>query len=91
MTDVSIIVLGLLRGLIAENDPTAHFGSLFGYRSHERDAQRLGLIKGSDDDCRPTALGLKLYKQLGLEAYSGRAVSWPRELETRAGAILRSA
>jgi hypothetical protein len=89
--DLSIHVLGLLRGVIVENDATRHFGSLMAFRFHSSVARDLGLIEGDDYCEKATELGRRLHDHLDLKKITvRRAVFWPDDLVDKGRRYLAS-
>lgn len=76
---VPCFVAGIVKGLVEQDDPHAHFGSLLGYCPYARWAHRLQLVTGSPpwfDDIKLTDLGRRAYEAWGLRAFAGRAYMW---------------
>lgn len=70
-------VAAIIKGLVEQQDPCAHFGSLMGYGYHRATAVSLGLITGETHHEQLTDAGIAYYEARNLKDLPlGRANNW---------------
>ena len=70
-------VAAIIKGLVEQQDPFVHFGSLIGYRHYRHTAAVLGLITGEAHEDQLTDAGRAYYETRNLKDLpSGRANNW---------------
>lgn len=70
-------VAAIIKGLVEQQDPFAHFGSLLGYGHHRETAVSLGLITGETHHEQLTNAGRAYYETRNLKDLPpGRANNW---------------
>lgn len=70
-------VAAIIKGLVEQQDPFVHFGSLIGYGHHRATAVSLGLITVETHDEQLTDAGCAYYEARNLKDLPpGRANNW---------------
>lgn len=70
-------IAAIIKGLVEQQDPYAHFGSLMGYGHNRATAVSLGLITGETNHEQLTDAGRAYYEARNLKDLpSGRANNW---------------
>ena len=70
-------VAAIIKGLVEQQDPFVHFGSLIGYGHHRATAVSLGLITGETHHEQLTDAGRAYYEARNLKDLPpGRANNW---------------